>query len=100
MKSQIKQVKEKTVQENKEVEEFEHIYKTQLDAIKNTVDMIFNKLVEIDLRIEKIETNQKNMQQLYDSIIMRDQRELNYNIRGFAKHKTPVPFVQQKNSLP
>lgn len=100
MRNNIKQAKETTVQETHDIIAFEKVDATQLDVIKNTVDMVYAKLMEIDLRLETLETNQRHIKNMYDAMTTRDQRELNYSIRGFAKHKTAVPFVQQKNSLP
>lgn len=83
-----------------EKNEFERIDWDAIDSLQNDLSYIKDKINYLETLMEKIIDNQTMYKKLYDTLVERDIRELNYNIRGYSSKKLPAThFVTQKNGI-
>lgn len=80
--------------------EFEYVAKNDIDSMKQEIYYLKDKINHIEKLIGKLLDHQKSYQDLYNSLVERDARELNYNIRGYKSKKLPAThFVCQKKGI-
>ena len=75
-------------------DDFITIPKDEWDDHKTSMAYLRNKIERMEMLMERLISNQKSYMDFVHSVKQREQRELNWNIRGFATKKAPAtPFV-------
>jgi len=80
--------------------DFETMHHTKIEKLESELDFMKHKLIVIEKQLDTLIHTHKCYHSLYNKLVERDQRELNFNIRGYAKQKAPaVPFVSEKSGV-